>query len=60
MAPREEVEVKSCQTHDGVICPLLILDKKVGRGIPDESEVVKGAQEGSEIGWGRGEETYVL
>jgi hypothetical protein len=58
--PGEEVEVEASNGHDGVVRVLLVGDEEVGGGIPDKGKVVKGAQDGAEVGGRGGEEGHVL
>ena len=60
MQPGEEVEVKASNGHDRVVGVFLVGDEEVGRGVPDEGEVVEGREDGFEVGGGCGEKRDVL
>jgi len=60
MAPGEEVEIEAGDGHDGVVDVCLVGDEDVAGGVPDEGEVVVGADDGAEVGWRSCEEWDIL
>lgn len=60
MKPGQEVEVEAGDGHDGVVSVLLVGDEEVGGSVPDEGEVVEGAEDGAEVGGRCGEQRDVL
>ena len=60
MQPGEEVQVKSRDTHDGVVSICLITNSEVGEGVPSIGKVVVAGMQGFEEKRGGGEERHVL
>ena len=50
MTPTEDVEVESSNSHDGVVCVLLVWDQDCTCFVPDESKVVVGGFDVAELG----------
>ena len=60
MQPREEIEVEPGNGHDGVVGESLVPHQEVGRGVPDEGEVVVRRVDGPEEGGAGGKEGHIL
>lgn len=51
VAPREEVEVKAGDGHDGVVSIFLVRHEGVGGLVPDKLEFVEGGEDTLEVCW---------